>query len=135
ARAKFDSLNDFATPVENPSAHLQRGDRSIPLIWIPNFPAPRADRLTISPRVASIPPDICWRNACQESCEFAPQGACCRSTAACRDVFSALSDPLPGSVSLICPLQFKPVTCVASIQGTISTGTPIERPSSRSARP
>ena len=80
-------------------------------------------------------PDICWSSACQESCRFARQGACYRSTAACRGVFSASIDPFPDSVSLVCASQLRALMCAAFIQETISTGTPIERPSSRSARP
>ena len=64
--------------------------------------------------------DICLRSACQESCGFALQGACYRSPAACRGVFSAI-DPFPGSVSLVCASQFEAVMDPRLLQETIST--------------
>ena len=50
-------------------------------------------------------------------------------------LLSFSADPCPGSVSLVRASQFKAVKDPAFIQETISTGVPIESPSSRSARP
>src|SRR5262245_27635895 len=49
-------------------------------------------------RFAITAPDICSRNACQESCGSDRPVACCRSKVASRRAFVASADPFSGFV-------------------------------------